>query len=171
MKTLNILTLNLACLIIFHVACRTKELNFAKDKISTSSKQETQLESRQSDSVTGYRMLHLTDSSKQFFRVTIFPLDTFTLSLQNGFKGMASSIELAGFKEEMKMLYDSTAFTAEKQSAVRIDQQIKTSKTEQSSSKALRKNNLSWISGFAVLLLLAFTVWLGWKYVKKAAEI
>lgn len=171
MKTLNILTLNLACLIIFHVACRTKELNFVKDKTSTRSKQETQLESRQSDSISGHRMLHLTDSSRQYFRVTIFPLDTFTLSLQNGFKGTASSIELAGFKEEMKMLYDSTVFNAKEQRTLRIDQQTKTSKTEQSSSKTLRKSNSSWMSGLVVLTLLAFIVWQGWKYIKKAAKI
>ncbi len=169
LKTLNIIILNLAFLITLQAACRTKELNLAKDKTSTGSKQETQLDSRQSDSLTGHRMLHLTDSSRQFFRMTIFPLDTFTLSLQNGFKGRASSIELAGLKENIKMFYDSAAFTAEKQNTVRFDQQIKTSKTEQSSSKALRKSNLSWIPGLVVLALLAFIVLLGWKY-KKAAK-
>ena len=44
------------------------------------------------------------DSTQQFYQVRIFPLDSFSYSLSNGFNGRASSIEISGSGEQVSRI-------------------------------------------------------------------
>ena len=72
------------------------------NKIADESRTREQTNERMSKS----RVVLLSDSNKQRYSVKIFPLDTFSYSVQGGFKGKASKIEVIGSRDHIKRIVE-----------------------------------------------------------------
>lgn len=169
MKILKIFSVRMFCvtLIIFNTAgCRTKLLNFEKMRISEVQTEDRHILSKYNESLRSNRIVFTSDSDKQFYRVSIFPLDTFSFSLQDGFKGRASSIEVTGVRYQVKTVSDSAGFVGEEQGTIQFDHVSKRKETAVLSTKVLEKKMPGWKFGLIVIVLLGVIVWVWGRFWK-----
>ncbi|MGB4400605.1 MAG: hypothetical protein WBJ10_14630 [Daejeonella sp.] len=94
MKTLKLISI--VVLILSLASCRSRELNLGRSKTSEIGKEKISLNENHSESVKGVRVVDIRDSSKQFVGMRIYPLDTFSLSVDKGFRGRAKMVEYWG---------------------------------------------------------------------------
>jgi len=100
LKTIFKLT-SLILIIISQSACRTTKLsNRHQDRIAVMEQTETR--SREQENKQYSRSYSITDSSGQFYQITIFPADSFQFALHEGFKGKASKVEIRGSIRQLK---------------------------------------------------------------------
>lgn len=138
MKTLIIKLL--ALLILGNLSsCSTRKLNKQILKSSDSEQSEILMQDLKNDKLEGKRKILLTDSANEQYTVSIFPADTFSFSAQNGFIGKASKIEVSGLMQRIISLSDSSALSAEKQTAMRYVEHQESKKSEISNTRVLEK--------------------------------
>ena len=150
----------LIVLVLCHPACRTKQIAAKKSKSSVRVHDDVHFDSQQLTALVGRRFTHITDSSKQLYRVTIVPMDTFSLSFTDGFKGRASLIEYIGASEQQKVLTDNLVFASKSQSEIQLDSERKSSNVELSKSKHVKKNSVTLFAVLILVGLLLLNFWL-----------
>jgi hypothetical protein len=116
MRTLKTKLLALLILISFS-SCNTRRLHKQKFESSSTAQSEIRLQDLNNEGYNSKRMITLTDSANEFYKISIFPSDTFSFSAQQGFRGKAAKIEVTGLISRVLNRTDSTAQNAEKQSS------------------------------------------------------
>lgn len=161
MKTLLI---NSTVLVLITLSgCRTKDLSFAKFKSSETVKEHLSLDENRSVSEKGMRVIDFQDSGKLFVGLRIYPLDTFSLSVNQGFKGRASLIEYVGLKEGVIRLKDSSVLAANEEHKFRYVRDTKGQKTAVSKMRELRKKSLRNLAWILIVGLVVLNIWVWWR--------
>lgn len=162
MKTLrNHIFISACCVLIItgYFCCGTKE------KISVSSKNELRLRDKillgesAHDSLGLARVIHVRDSSDQSYQMRIFPVDTFTFSLQNGYQGKASLIEISGIRKQLLTGRDSIAVYSQNQVDREYERETEDRKTSVIRTREIRKWNIRLIWAVIVLGVLGLGFW------------
>ncbi|MHB1178950.1 MAG: hypothetical protein ACYCZO_11550 [Daejeonella sp.] len=138
MKTVKIKLLALMMLINLS-SCNTRKLYRQRSESSALQKSEILIQDLKNDKLEGKRKILLTDSAIEQYTISIFPADTFSFSAQNGFIGKASKIEVSGLMQRIISRSDSSALSAEKQTAMRYVEQQESKKSEISNARVLEK--------------------------------
>lgn len=150
-------------ILIIHSSCSTRKLNKQKLDNSTSVQSEIRKQEDHHIRYDGKRIILMTDSADEIYTIRIIPVDTFTFSAQNGFRGKAEKIEISGLRSRVKTLSDSAGIRAEQKSS-RIDEEHQQSRTHESAkSKVLEKESMM-VMG--ILTGLVLTILLGY-YLRK----
>jgi hypothetical protein len=162
MRTLIFKLLILLTLIILS-SCSTRKLNKQKSGSSTSVQSEIR---KQEDHYARYdakHILQMSDSTHELYTIHIIPADTFSFSLQHGFRGKAEKIEISGLRRRIKTLSDSTWVQAEQQSGQTHEEHRQSEKHDSAKSRVLEKKSMRvmWL-----LIGLAGTILLGY-YLRK----
>lgn len=154
MKKFNEILVKLCCitvLILGFSACRSKHLTAQKFRNSADKTKDISIKTTQDDYLQRSSFISIRDSTKNQYQVNIFPIDSFSFSMQEGFRGRAHAIELIGEihqRKETTELYDSTAT---KQRKSDYYEKVKTSETTLGNTKHLKKRNFNLISvGFLI---------------------
>lgn len=171
MKTLKTINLRLffCTLILLSVSnCRTKLVDITRSRTSERHAGDISIQSRQNETYQGDRVIFMSDSGYHQYRVNIIPLDTFSFSLEQGFKGRAASIELAGAIHQNKETLDRTTFTVEKRSDIGYDRERRMRKTEASSTKEVKKKIWPLLTVLMCVGMVALIAWLYKRFLKIA---
>lgn len=141
-------------------ACRTSKFsNRQKAQLAVEEQSDFKSNLRQ-DSYYG-RSTSISDSSGQHYQLTIFPVDSFRFSLQNGFAGKATKVLVTGSGEQMMRLTDTSGFSGSlnSQSAMKM-RKDRTAKRQENSS-LVEKPEVGWKSICAGLIagMLVFGLW------------
>lgn len=156
-------SIKLACMILimlFHGACRT---NRTSEKLQSRSLEKVQNNTRNNQWETQKlsAVNSLSDSSEQIYQLTIFPVDSFRFSVQEGFRGKASKLELKGTIHAVEKLADSSMLLVSKGtvSASQLTKSVQNRGLER--SREFEKIGFRWwwvlIAGVGVALVLWVT--------------
>jgi len=155
MKTQNKIIVGCIVLILgFHASC-SRILNSERNKAKLIQNEEVRMTSEQSELIFGNRLIQLADSSSKFFSIEIYPLDTFTFSVNDGFRGMASKIEVRGIMYERQKFLDSISFSTEKDQTIQYGSEYKIREKGLRASKEVKSPRLFWL---VVLFLIGFII-------------
>lgn len=146
-----------ACIVLilgFHTSC-SRILNYERNKAKLIQKEEVRMTNDQSELIYGNRLIRLTDSSSKFFSIEIYPLDTFTFSVNNGFKGKASKIGVQGLIYKRQKFLDSISFSAENEQILEFRSENEIKEKEIRAIKDVKNRRSYW---FAVLFLIGFMI-------------
>jgi len=146
-----------------HTACRTNKLGMRQENHSALFEQ-TEIRNLEQENREKSRLLAITDSSGQEYRITIFPTDSFQFSPERGFSGKASKIELSGSIHRSRQIHDSTDFRILGIRESRTTQVMKQDVKELNRAKSTEKIRLVWWA--AALALIAVLV-LGWLKLRR----
>lgn len=148
MKTLRNLIVKSAGMMIIMIsllACRTdKFLQTKKAGSSEIQSASTRIEENSNTSYVGTEIISLSDSSDHAYRVNIYPQDTFSFSIREGFKGKASKLEIKGIVRQVVSLVEEKVLAEEKQDYSKLSQVNKIRKEEASGEKVMKKKNVGW---------------------------
>lgn len=158
MRTLIIKLFTLLILIIIS-SCSTRKLNRQKSESSASMQSEIRMQELQKDQLEAKRKLLLTDTTHEQYTVTIFPLDSFSFSRENGFRGKAERIEVSGRLRRVISRTDSAVLRVEKKSDRTYEEQERIEKSALSKTQVLERK--SWRAFWLFIGLLGVVV-LGW---------
>ncbi len=156
MKTQDIIWIGGMLMLLVTQSCRTRTVDSEKNRTKLEQKEEVRVNSLQSELLTGNRVVQLTDSSSKFFRVTIFPFDTVSFSLEDGFKGRATKIEVVGAEKNFQRVSDSVDITGSTNSTVRYKRENESNEKEITASKDIKSRPSGWL--VVVLCLSVVTV-------------
>ena len=113
-----------------------------------------------------FRSKSLIDSSGQSYQLTIFPADTFRLSIQNGFIGKGSKVVLTGSSEQIIRLTDTSKFagllTSELEGKVRRDSTV----NMKNRSVSVERRGMIW-KGIGVGLIVGIIVFGVWRKLRE----
>ncbi|MFA5244419.1 MAG: hypothetical protein WC380_03905 [Pedobacter sp.] len=160
MRTLMIKLFTLLILIIIS-SCSTRKLNRQKSESSASMQSERRMQELQKDQFETKRKLLLTDTTHEQYTVTIFPLDSFSFSRENGFRGKAERIEVKGMNRRVKTLSDSMMVQVGSQRGQTYEEQERIEKSDFSKTRVLESK--SWRALWVSVGLLGIIV-LGWWF-------
>ena len=150
----------LALLILVNLSsCNTRKLNKNRSESSASEQSEIRMQDLKNAQFEGKRMVLLTDSADELYTISIIPADTFSFSVQNGFRGKAEKIEVSGLIRRVQSRTDSTVLHAEKQSGRTYEEQQQSEKSDLSRTRILEKR--SW-PVIMVFIGLAGLIGIGW---------
>lgn len=158
MRTLIIKLFTLLILIIIS-SCSTRKMNRQKSASSASMQSEMRMQELQKDQLETKRKLLLTDTTHEQYTLTIFPLDSFSFSRENGFRGRAGRIELSGQLRRVLSRTDSAELRIEKQRGRIYEEQELIEKSAFSKTRVLESK--SWRALWFFIGLLGVVV-LGW---------
>lgn len=133
-------------------SCRSKDLNIRHERNARVQQESTGLESRIKESNYTNRIIEISDSSNHQYKVRIFPLDTFSFSIDSGFKGRARSIEFSGSIRQGSDASGIIADSATKLIDEVYKQQTSSSSKEMTTTKALTKKSPG---------IISFWIWIG----------
>lgn len=148
MKTLKnqiIKSAGMMIILISLLACRTDK--FLQTKRAGSSEIQsasTRIEENSNTSYHGNEMISINDSSDQTYHVNIYPQDTFSFSIREGFKGKASKMEINGIARQVVNLVEEKELAAVKQESSKQSQVNKTRKEEAYVEKVMEKMKGGW---------------------------
>lgn len=136
--------------------CGSRNLSTNKLRSSLALKDKVNILTNENELYQGSKVIMITDSNDYQYKLKIFPLDTFTFSLENGFKGKASSIEFTGRLQQKTATTDSSTFAGRKQKTRHVGLVRKVESEQLASSKAISKIWLNWwlIAGLVVGIVL-----------------
>ena len=158
MRTLMIKLFTLLILII-QSSCSTRKLNRQKSESSASTQSEIRMQELQKDQLEAKRKLLLTDTTHEQYTVTIFPLDSFSFSKENGFRGKAERIEVKGMNRRVKTLSDSMMVQVERQSNRVYEAEERRERKEVLSGKMVDRKRWNWVIVFLGLILAGWWFW------------
>jgi hypothetical protein len=99
----------------------------------------------------------VTDSIRQVYHITIFPRDSFQFSVEKGFIGKASKVELTGSIRQLNRVNDSIAFMVSQDRETKAKAIRKVESKQINNSKSVEKSRLKswkvWVVVGAVLLI------------------
>ncbi|WP_276348689.1 hypothetical protein [Daejeonella sp. JGW-45] len=169
MKKLKIVirTVSFSLVMLSFGSCRIKNLD--KQSLRVIDRQSTDLSIRhmQDENYEGQRFVSIRDSGDYQYRVNIFPASTFSFSIQDGFKGNASRIEVLGRNRQTKIVSDSNSFYIGRQTEMLYDRESESKTTAVSRAKNLEKRKSSILPYLLGLVLGVVAVWLGWRVWKR----
>ena len=156
-------------IILSQSACRThKLLNRQQDRSAAFEATDTHTREQQKKFYSIQSSIK--DSSGQLYQVTIFPADTFEFSLQQGFKGKASKVELKGSASQLKMVNDSAIFSAINDREIR-GTLIRKHDTEQlAKSKSVENKWLNWLPLCLAIAAMAMIVTIFLRFRKRISN-
>ncbi len=114
-----------------------------------------------SELITGVRVVDIKDTSKQFVGMRIYPLDTFSLSVDRGFMGRVSVVEYWGVKERVREGKNSSNVVGNKEYTRVYVGEIESEKGEFAKNRKVKNKRvvaLMWVVTFGVGVL-GFVVW------------
>lgn len=138
-------------LILGFSACRSKHLTTQKFRTSADQTKDISIKTTQDDYLQRNSFISIKDSTKHQYQVNIFPIDSFSFSLQEGFRGRAHAIELLGEIHQQKETSEQYDSTATKQQESDYYEMVKTSETTLGSTRHLKKRNFNLMS-IAILI-------------------
>ncbi len=153
----------LLCIACLYGCGLGKILNRDSIRNSHRSQVERRSEIHQNELVYSERAFVFSDSSRQQYKVIIFPRDSFSYSADNGFRGYASRIEISGSmdRQTSSKMFDLNAQQRNK----KISQS--NSETSQSAERTVSKDlKVKRFSGTIALIftLTILMVWCCWKF-------
>lgn len=152
MKTKEIIKLGCMVSILgFHAGCNSRLVNSERNRTKMVKKEDVRINSQTSELINGNRLLQFTDSSNKFFSIKIFPLDTFTFSVNDGFKGKASKIEWVGTEQDMKHFSDSMGIRAESEKSLRFELESEIKEKVIRASKEVKSRRTNWVLGLGLV--------------------
>lgn len=140
----------------FHAGCNSRLVNSERDRTKMAQKEDVQIISKTSELINGNRLVLLTDSSSKFFSVEIFPLDTFTFSVNDGFKGKASKIEFMGIENEVQRILDSTGFRTEREKSLQYSRESQIKEKEIKSLKEVKTRRSNLVLGLIGFIIFSY---------------
>ena len=158
MKTIIINLLTLLILINFS-SCSTRKLNKQILKSSASEQSKIRMQDLKNAAYEGKQMILITDSADERYTISIIPADTFSFSVQHGFRGKAEKIEVSGLIRRVQSRSDSTVLHAEQQSGRTYEEQHRSEKSDLSRTRILEKRFWPVIM---VFIVLAGLICIGW---------
>ncbi len=93
-------------IMLCHGACRTSKIS-SRQKAQLAFEMQSDVKSKLSEDKRFERTKSVIDSSGQSFQLTIFPVDSFKFSLQNGFVGKATKVIVKGSNDQMIRISDT----------------------------------------------------------------
>ncbi len=169
MKKLKIIirTVFISLLMLSFDSCRIKNLDKQSLRVTDRQSTDLNIRHRQNENYEGKSFVSIKDSGDHQYRVNIFPTDTFSFSIQNGFKGNASRIEVLGTNRQTRIVSDSNSFYIGRQTEMLYDRESESKTTAVSRAKNLEKRKNSILPYLLGLVLGVVAVWLGWRVWKK----
>lgn len=159
MKTLNIIIKFLTTALVL-TSCNTKHLSILKSRTTERQIENVSLHSRQNEILNSNRIISISDSANHLYRINIFPLDTFDFSIQDGFTGRASRIEVIGKLQGFRRVSDSTQFGVENRREVDYDSEVELNRKSTGRTKVLeKKKNISVLALIGVVLVMGGIMW------------
>lgn len=154
-------------IMLSHSACRsTKFSNRQQNQLDAL--EQTGTRSREQESKSYSQSNLITDSSGQVYQLTIFPADTFQFSVQEGFRGKASKVELRASIRQLKRIKDSTAFTGSEDRET-IAKIIRKAEAKQLAySKSVEKTSFNWLWLCLAAAVALFIVWIFRRFRKRS---
>lgn len=146
-------------ILIIQSSCSTRKLNRQKSESSASTQSEIRMQELQKDQLEAKRKLLLTDTTHEQYTVTIFPLDSFSFSKENGFRGKAERIEVKGMNRRVKTLSDSMMVQVERQSNRVYEAEERRERKEVLSGKMVDRKRWNWVIVFLGLILAGWWFW------------
>ena len=160
----NLSQLCLVALTILSLSyCSTKNLSTQKSRKAIHSAENGSIQSSERGSIQGSRIISISDSANNQYRVNISPIDTFSFSLQNGFKGKAYRIEIVGTRKEVKKITDSSSFRAQRQNETQYDRKSRSTETTALRDKTLEKKNSTLVMNLLAIGLSGLVIWICWR--------
>ncbi len=157
----NLITLAGMIIMLAHSACRTNKLVNRQRNLNSESTQ-AEVWSRKQEHTNVSQTSVLTDSNTRFYEVSIFPTDSFRLSLDQGFSGKASKIELRGSEQQIRRLIGSRTTSTESDS---LNMQSLTREANNSQTSVLRAVEKKKVNVLVLAVLILLTaVFAGWVY-------
>ena len=156
MKTVIEILVRLCCitvLILSFSACRSKHLNNQRFRTSAVQTKDINIKTTQDDFYQRSSVISIRDSAKHQYQVNIFPIDSFSFSLQEGFRGRAHAIELKGEIHQRKETSELHGSTAKKQHSSNYHEEAKISGRAKGNNKDLKKKSFNLI---VVLVFIGF---------------
>ncbi len=151
MNLQNKITISCMVLILgFQAAC-SRILNSDRNKSNRIQKVDMDLSAEQSEWLYDNHIMQFSDSSNTYFRIEIFPMDTFSFSLKDGFKGIASKIELKGVQHNLLKVTDSASLTLKKDKSLQLAQNHEMIDRETSEIKRVKRTYPVGYTGFFLI--------------------
>ena len=101
------------------------------------------------------------DSNEAAYTVVIYPVDAFQFSLQDGFKGSATKVEVSGFVRQKRLERDSASITNVDATAREVTSAAKTKSTFSKDDKVVERTlfNWKWIIWLGIAVLAGWVLW------------
>lgn len=148
-------------IMLCHGACRTSKYSNG-EHIQTMEAEETNIKSSEQENKQYSLSRSIVDSIGQEYYVTIFPADSFRFSVQEGFFGKATKIELRGSEKQFSRINESITINASASRKSSSGVKRKTSNEETSRSRSMEKTRIPWILVCSILALGFLMVFI-WK--------
>lgn len=104
------------------------------------------------------------DSSETAYTVVIYPADAFHFSLQDGFKGSATKVEVSGFVRQKRLEQDSTNIMNVDATAREEAYAVKMKSIFSKGDKVVERTTFNWRTLIILGLgLVGFCGWVYWK--------
>jgi hypothetical protein len=164
MKTI-ILWTGLALIMLVLCTCRSSKIS-RRQVSELSLKAQTEINTQEQGDKNYQRTASLLDSASQYYQLSIFPLDSFQFSLQEGFKGRASRILISGLNEQFIRLADTTNYreAMSSGSSAKISADLRAGSREKAVEAA--RQTPGWTGLIVGLLVILIALGLGWKKLK-----
>lgn len=167
MKTINN-NISLFLLIALCIcSCRSKKLSIQHDRNNRVQKENLGLESRIKESTYTNQIIELNDSSSHQYKVRIFPLDTFSFSVDCGFRGRARSIEFSGSMKQSRNASSIIADSAAKLTDEVYKQESNSSSKEMTTNRDLIKKYVGIFPFWIWIGIMILIIYFGLKFSKK----
>lgn len=161
MKNHKIYRRHFICLSLFLpvlTSCQTaKLLNRQKEKVQVAAQKTILMDQEQQILLNHHRQISFSDSSDQTYQISIVPIDSFSFSIQDGFKGRAQSIEISGIQQIRKHLSDSSAESLESHRSEKANIISKNTREQSTNLKAKEKESRM-MSSKTMLILLGLMI-------------
>lgn len=154
-------------IIMSQSACRTNKFSNRQMNRSAALEQ-TDIRSRKQENKQYSRFNVITDSGGQVYKVTIFPTDTFQFSMQEGFTGKASKVEVSGSIRRLKRITDGTAFIVSKDRETNGTMIRKMEAKQLGNSKSVEKTSFNWGWLCVAAAIALFIVWIFQRFRKRS---
>lgn len=139
-------------------ACRSVERLVKRSKINLS--EQSEISAVEDQTVFNERIVSLKDSGRNIYKIKIFPVDTFTYSIQGGFQGTAKTIEIIGAEEILKNTDVLEREIVQTQTTTKSTLASQIKKVERSGSRTSKSQNyLTFIVIGALGLILVLWGW------------
>ncbi|MDO8994558.1 hypothetical protein [Daejeonella sp.] len=141
-----------------------KFLNRQKSKMQISEDQKTMISSELQARLRDSHTIRLSDSTGHIYEVDIFPVDTFSFSLENGFKGKAFSISIKGKQNVLRSLIDSSNRPQDVHNLEMDNIEFSRRMEQNTDSKIKEKESRIAFSKIIMVLVSLLILIAGWRY-------
>jgi len=149
-------------------SCQTEKfLSLQKSKMASMEEQKIKLKTEQKNLLQSSQAIRLTDSMMQDYQVSILPVDSFSFSIQDGFKGKALSIEIRGKQNLLKSISDSSGQFLQSHKLEQGSLELKHRQEQSAVSKTKEKESRMVFPEIILILIGILVLAVGWRYLKR----